>query len=386
MNDGAGLRVSMVCEQLLQPVPGGIGSYVRAMLRALPRCGVEVEPVVAWHRDIGLYDAGLSHARRLRIARRRLYDRWMSGRRPGVGGTADLVHAPSLAFPPRDMRPLVVTVHDTLFLDHPDLFTDRGVDFHRAMLERLGDADLVIVPSRSAERDLARAAPQAQRVRVIPMGTDVRAPDAAERDELLDKLGVERPYVLWVGTVEPRKNPEGVVRGFVAALDAGVPRATELNLYLVGPPGWWSGDVGEFLEARGVADRVRRLGHQPKRALQALYAGAEAFVFPSFAEGFGLPVIEAMACGAPVVTSNRSSLPEVAGSAALLCDPDDPESIGDALAKILRDPGLADDLRRLGQRRAFAFTWSRTARSTMAAYREVLGAGVPRPVTAGDVP
>jgi glycosyltransferase involved in cell wall biosynthesis len=367
-----GLRVSMICEQLLQPVPGGIGSYVRAMLRALPRCGIEVEPVVAWHRDATLYDAGLSHARRLRTDRRRLYDHWTKGRRPGVGGTADIVHAPSLAFPARDTRPLVVTVHDTLFLDHPDLYTERGVEFHKAMLDRLGDADMVIVPSRAAERDLRGAAPHTPRIRVIPMGTDMRPPEDAERDDILDKLGVERPYVLWVGTVEPRKNPEGVVRGYVAALDAGVPRSTELNLYLVGPPGWWSGDVGGFLDSRGVASRVRRLDYQPKRALQALYAGAEAFLFPSFAEGFGLPVIEAMACGAPVVTSNRSSLPEVAGSAALLCDPDDPDSIGDALAKILRDPGLAQDLRRLGQRRAFAFTWARTARSTMAAYREVL--------------
>jgi glycosyltransferase involved in cell wall biosynthesis len=230
----------------------------------------------------------------------------------------------------------------------------------------------VICPSETTA-DAVRSLPDAPKlVRVIPMGTDFRPPDDAERDRVLERLQVERPYVLWSGTVEPRKNPEGVVRGFVRAVEAGVPRAKDLNLYLAGPPGWWRGELASYLESKGMTDRVRRLGDQPKAVREALLAGADAFLFPSLAEGFGLPVLEAMACGAPVVTSNRSSLPEVAGSAALLCDPDDEASIGEALAKILRDRELAGDLRRLGFKRAAEFSWDHTARETVALYREVL--------------
>jgi glycosyltransferase involved in cell wall biosynthesis len=283
------------------------------------------------------------------------------------------VHAPSLAFPKRDGRPLVVTVHDVLFRDHPDMFTSRGVRYHEARLGRITEADAVIVPSEASAEAVREASEGIRSVRVIPQGTDLRPPPDDQRDTVLERLRVERPYVLWAGTVEPRKNPEGVVRGFVRAVQSGVPQ-DDLNLYLAGPPGWWRGEVGEFLEEVGMTDRVRRIGLQPRETLAALYAGAEAFVFPSFGEGFGLPVLEAMACGTPVVTSNRSSLPEVAGSAALLCDPDDEGSIGEALAKVLRDDDLAGDLRRLGRERAATFTWDRTARETVECYREVLAA------------
>lgn len=367
-----GLRVSLICEQLLQPIPGGIGTYIRGLMASLPRYGVQVEPVVAFHRPAELVEAGLTQARRLRAPRSIAYRRWERGGRPGAGGDASIVHAPSLAFPRRDGRPLVVTVHDVLFEEFPDAYPKRGLGFHRRMLRRLSDVDLVLCPSEAtAEAVRALEAPP-PRVRVVPMGTDLTAPSDVERDRILDRLHVERPYVLWVGTVEPRKNPEGVVKGFVHAVESGLPRGDDLNLYLVGPPGWWRGEVGSFLEGKGMADRVRRLGAQPRTTLAALYAGAAAFVFPSLAEGFGLPVIEAMACGAPVVTSNRSSLPEVAGSAALLCDPEDPAAIGHALANVVRDDELAADLRRLGRNRAAEFTWERTAMQTAECYREAL--------------
>lgn len=128
----------------------------------------------------------------------------------------------------------------------------------------------------------------------------------------------------------------------------------------------------DLIEARGLADRVRRINAQPVPVRAALMAEASVFVFPSLAEGFGLPVLEAMACGAPVVTSNRSSLPEVAGSAAELCDPTDHASIGQAIGKVLRDPDLAADLRRLGVKRAKEFSWDRTAQLTVDVYREAL--------------
>jgi glycosyltransferase involved in cell wall biosynthesis len=375
------LKVSLIAEQLLQEIPGGIGTYVRALLRRLPSTGVELEPVVALHRSSTLSTAGLPQARRLQLPRQLLYRRWVHGSSPTVGGDAQIVHAPSLAFPPRDSRPLVVTVHDVNFLEHPDAYPANGLAFHERMLDRLPDADLVIVPSKATADGLAAIDRPPANVRVVPMGTDMQAPADAQRDQILEELRIERPYVLWMGTLEPRKNPEGVLRGFVDALDGGVPDADKLQLYMVGPRGWWSGDLADLISERGLTDRVRRIDAQPVPVRAALYAGASAFLFPSLGEGFGLPVLEAMACGAPVVTSNRSSLPEVAGSAAELCDPDDPRSIGAALAKILRDPDLAEDLRRLGFRRVADFTWQRTARQTLACYREALALAAAGPPT-----
>lgn len=376
-------RVALVCEQLLQPVPGGIGTYTRALIQHLPKTGVVVEPVVAWHRRRTLEHAGIPQARRLPATRRMLYEGWSRGRGPKASGDADVVHATSLAFPRHDGRPLVVTVHDVLWREFPEAYPDRGVEWHERALGRIGEADLVIVPSKATAQALFETDVPPEQVRVVPMGTDYHAPDPGERDRILERLDVERPYVLWMGTVEPRKNPEGVVRGFVHAVESGVPRSEQLNLYLAGPPGWWRGEVAEFLEEKGMADRVRRLGPQPPAVRMALYAGAEAFLFPSLAEGFGLPVLEAMACGCPVVISGRSSLPEVAGSAALLCDPDDEISIAEALARLLRDRGLAEDLRRIGLRRASEFTWERAAQKTAACYHELLQPSAAREAASG---
>jgi glycosyltransferase involved in cell wall biosynthesis len=366
------VRVSLVAEQLLHEIPGGIGTYVRSLLRRLPSAGVELEPVVALHRRSTLASSGLPHARRMHVPRQLLYRRWMRGHRPSVGGTNALVHAPSMAFPPPDGRPLVVTVHDLNFLEHPDAYPASGLAFHTAMLERLHEATLVIVPSKATATALEESNRAPRRMRVVPMGNDMEPPSHEERDAVLERLNIQRPYVLWMGTLEPRKNPEGVIRGFVEALAGGIPDERTLHLYMVGPRGWWSGDLAELISSRGLKDRVRRIDAQPVPVRAALYAGASVFVFPSLAEGFGLPILEAMACGAPVVTSNRSSMPEVAGAAAELCDPMDPSSIGAAIAKILRDPELAEDLRYVGFKRAREFTWERTARETVSCYREAL--------------
>lgn len=366
------MRVSLFAEQLLQPIPGGIGTYTRALISQLPPNAVEVERIVTWHRSSDLFEAGLSGAKRMSTGRRYTYKRWETGRGPKLKGSGDLIHAPSLAVPRPDGRPLVVTVHDVHFLNYPEAYPDRGLEFHTKMVRRLSEAARIIVPSKSTASDLASMDASLPPVDVIPMGTDFEVPDADTIDSVLEKLEVERPYVLWLGTVEPRKNPEGVIHGFVSAVKSGVRQGDDLNLYMVGPPGWWSGDVKEFVDSSDMTDRVRRLGPPTRKMLPALFAGAEAFLFPSLAEGFGLPILEAMACGTPVITSDRSSLPEVAGSAAELCDPDDEHSIGGALAKVLNDAGLASDLRRLGLERARDFTWDRTARETKDVYYKAL--------------
>ncbi len=363
-----GPRVGLICEQLLQRVPGGIGTYASALLSYLPAQGAEVTALVARHPREELRRAGLSRARRLPLPRRLLYPSWNRTGRPRIDAGVDVVHATSMAFPDRGRVPLVVTVHDLLFREFPEAYPARGLAFHERALARLAQADLVICPSEASAAAVRAVGHGVGPIRVVPLGCDLAPPRLDERDRVLKALGVEPPYVLWVGTLEPRKNLIGVVRGFVRAAGA----ATGLNLYLVGPSGWGRDDLGPLLAERGVADRVRRLGRQPRERLGALYAGAAAFVYPSLGEGFGFPVLEAMACGSPVVTSDRSSLPEVAGDAALLCDPTDESSIAERLAEVLDDAGLADELRERGRKRAAEFTWERTARATVACYREAL--------------
>jgi glycosyltransferase involved in cell wall biosynthesis len=362
------LMVGLFCEQLFQPVPGGIGTYVRALLATLPGQGVDVRPVVAWHGRGAVGEARLDTARRLPLPRQVLYRSWARGHGPPFPSGSHLIHAPSLAFPPHDARPLVVTVHDVLFRTHPDAYPARGARFHERELARLPQADLVICPSRTTA-DAVREVHPSLRIEVVPLGTDMAAPPPAEIERVLDRRGLRRPYVLWAGTLEPRKNLERTLQGFAIA-EGGARGGLDVHLYLVGPRGWLRGETQELLAGR--EDGVRWLGPVARDELTALYAGAEAFVFPSLAEGFGLPVLEAMACGTPVITSDRSALPEVAGEAAVLCDPADAQSIGDALARVLGDGGLAQRLSRAGLERATQYTWDRTARSTAALYRALV--------------
>ena len=177
--------------------------------------------------------------------------------------------------------------------------------------------------------------------------------------------------MLWVGTQEQRKNVVAVLDAFahVAA------RHPELSLVLHGPNGWLGDEVGEGLQNRGLHSRtIVSEGSLPRNELAALYARASVFVYPSLYEGFGMPVLEAMACRTPVVTSNISALPETAGDAALLVDPLDDMALAEAIARIMEDPVLAEDLAQRGQKRARALTWGETARRTWAIYEEARAA------------
>lgn len=366
------MRVDLWSEQLLQPIPGGIGTYVRSLIRWLPRHGVEVAPVVASHGANQLWSAGLSGAARVRGPRKYVYRRWETGSGPVPDGGGQLIHAPSLAIPPSGSKPLVATVHDLAFVTHPDTFPERGRIFHERMLSRLNECDRVIVPSKATADVLARVQPHPN-VEVVPMGVDLEPLDGTRIAQLLGEMNVGPRFVLWLGTVEPRKNPEGVIRGFASALRQR--NGDDIKLVLAGPPGWWQDDLAEFVEKNGLTDRLVRVPAPNHAQKVALFSAAQVFLYPSLAEGFGLPILEAMACGTPVVTSNRSSMPEVAGSAALLVDPTSDEAIGGAIARILDDDQTAADLRRLGFERARKFTWKRTAELTAAVYAGVLGEG-----------
>ncbi|MGI8757560.1 MAG: glycosyltransferase family 4 protein [Acidimicrobiales bacterium] len=362
-------RVAVTLEQCWHRVPGGTATSILRVVRALSRRGdLNLVGVSARHRDPPPPSFRPSiEVRPLPLPRLALYEAWHALRWPPVEratGPVDLVHATAVVVPPTS-APLVVTIHDLAFLADSAHATRHGHRFFRRGTELARrHARLVLVPSEATAAECRHAGFAPERIRLVPWGVDAHAVTDQEVEAVRRTHALDRPYVLFVGTVEPRKNLAGVI-GAMATL-----AGRDVDLVLVGPAGW-NEDLDRRIAALdGTGIRVRRLGFQPPEALPALYAACAAFCFPSRREGFGLPVLEAMGHGAPVVTSASTATAEVAGDAALLVDPRDHAAIGAALARVLDDAALATDLRTRGRARAATYTWERTADLTAAAYAE----------------
>lgn len=386
------MRVALNLEQLLQTPPGGVGRYTAELARLLPGLetgdpddAIELAPFVARHgadqvaaalRDFGL--AGLDPVA-LPLPRPVLYDAWHVLGAPGLGavrrrrGALDVVHAPSVAVPPRGRYRLVVTVHDAAPLVHPETYPRRGRWFHRRGIAAAARrADLVITVSRAAADEIDEHTDiSPDRVRVVPNGVDPTEASDEDVASARDAFGLDdRPYVLWLGTLEPRKNVGVLVEAFarwVAMHD--VPHL----LVLAGPAGWLEDGQGVLGPARRLGERVRMIGRVGDDHLGGLYRGAELFALPSRHEGFGIPALEAMAQGTPVVCSDIAALREVAGDGARLVAPDDPDAWAAMLDDLSHDEDGRAALAALGRRRASEFSWERCARETVAVYREALG-------------
>jgi glycosyltransferase involved in cell wall biosynthesis len=378
----------VVAEQLLRPVPGGVGRYVGALVTHLPtEAAVDrgaVEFLVARHPPGRLAAAGLptdrgprpeppgspaAPTRRLAWPGRLLTRAWVTLRRPALPAELlerlDLVHATSAAVPPVRGRPLVATVHDLAFRHYPEAYPAAGRRYHdRSARIVAGEAARVLVPSESTARDLAELyGVDRGRVTITPLGVEVSdEPDHAGARRLLGELGVRGPFLLAVGTLEPRKNLPRLLAAFGEVTD----ELPDHWLVVVGPVGW-----GPRLRPTWDSVRVKLAGRVGDRLLHALYQAADGLAYPSLYEGFGLPVLEAMANGTPVLTSDCSSLPEVAGGAALLVDPLDRSAIAAGLVRLAGDTTLRDRLTEAGRRRAAGFSWRATAAATWATYLEV---------------
>lgn len=365
------MRVGFVLEQLLAPVPGGTGRYageLAAALAAAAAPGDRVAGYTAWHRSVAAAARpGVGGPHRLPLGRRGLAVAWERGRGPRPRG-ADVVHAPTLLVPPRGRIPLVVTVHDTVPWTHPETLTARGVAFHRRMAARAAaEADLVVVPTAAVGAELGPLLGLGpDRLRVIPPGTSAalrRPPDAAARAA---RLALPAHYLVTVGTFEPRK-------GLDVLLDAlSTPDAPQLPLLLVGRPGWGGVDPVAEAARRGLAgDRVRVLGALPDADLAVVLGGATALAAPSRAEGFGLPVLEAMALGTPAVTSDVPALVELGAGATRVVPAGDPAALAGALAEVAGDPALRERLAQAGRGRAARFSWAAAAAALWPAYRSL---------------
>ncbi|MET0555782.1 MAG: glycosyltransferase family 1 protein [Vicinamibacteria bacterium] len=283
-------------------------------------------------------------------------------------GAPDVVHANNY-FCPRGLAHArtVYTLYDLVPLDHPEYLTEanRLVCFD-GLFEASLRADLLLAISQSSRARFLAHFPHVppDRVRVVYPSSrfeDGRPPRAEAAPPGLRPDG----FFLSVGTLEPRKN----LRRLLAAY-ARVAADTDLPLVLAGGRGWLEDGLEAYVASLGLQDRVRVLGYVDDETLRWLYAGCFAFVYPSLVEGFGLPVLEAMSLGAAVVTSDRSSLPEVAGDAALAVDPGDEAALAAALRRLVAEPGLRDALRALSRTRARTFSWAAAARQTLELYRD----------------
>jgi glycosyltransferase involved in cell wall biosynthesis len=298
-------------------------------------------------------------------------------RRSGV----ELVHVPYFSAPLRQRVPHVVTVHDVIPLVLPAYGGSPRMRAYLRLVRRAARrAALILTDSEHARGDIVtHLGIPPDRIRTTPLAVarDARPieseADRVEVERTLARYGLARPFVLYVGGLDVRKRVPQLIRGFASALAA---QPAPLDLVIPGRAHGGNPAVYPPLEpvARelGVEERVRFIGFVSDAEKIDLYRAAVVFVFPSEYEGFGLDPLEAMACGAPVICSNRSSLPEVVGDAGLLIDPE-PDVIARALVCVLNDAGLRADLSRRALRRAARFTWEHTARLTLDAYREVLG-------------
>ena len=258
---------------------------------------------------------------------------------------------------PGTPSPVVVTIHDLSFERYPKLMGARDRFFFRTMVPRsVRRADRVLAVSEQTKRDLIeRYGIDERKVVVTTNGVDEAfRPEGAARDG--------RPYLLFVGALQPRKDP-------LVAIEALALADSDLSLVLVGPDKGAAADARRTAARLGLDARVEFAGHVDKPALAALYRGAEALVFPSRYEGFGLPVVEAMASGTPVVATSAGAIPEVAGEAAVLVEPGDPVALAGGIERALAD---RDRLVRAGLERARLYSWTETARRTLAVYRELL--------------
>lgn len=367
MGSSARLRVAMTVEQLWQPVPGGSGTYIRELLTEYSGMDdLEVTGIRAPHRTRPGTDLPPALPQRVvPLPRQVLYPLWNRTRAPRAGRGQDVVHATTWAVPGRRV-PLVVTVHDLAFVHDPQHFTPRGVAFFRRGLEiTREEAAAVIVPSLATRADCLEAGIEESRLHVVPHGIRRPTTTAEQVSDFRGRHGLDRPYVLWAGTREPRKNLPTLVEAFGLLRSQGL----DLDLVLVGPDGW-----GSEQERLNGPDRahVHLLGQLSRTELDAAYAGAHVFCYPSLREGFGLPVSEAMAHGTPVVTSSGTATEEVAGGAALLVDPRDPTDLAAALARACGEQEQIT-LRRAASRRAAELTWRATATRTLDVLRVAVG-------------
>jgi glycosyltransferase involved in cell wall biosynthesis len=369
------MRVAIITEQVFAPVPGGTGRYARELWRALQRTAAAEDSTQAWsawHRAAEMAAQQARDVRRLPLGRRPLIAAWERGLGPRPGN-ADVVHATTLLAPKASV-PLVVTIHDVVPWTHPQTLTPRGVRWHLRMAERVVAAGAhIAVPTEAVAQGLLAVGLGLDPDRVHVLGAGVSEtlatpPSAPERAAVSAELDLPARFLLTLATFEPRKGL-GTLFDALGALGAQAP-----PLLLVGQPGWGGLDPAAEAARRGLPPAaVRVLSSVTDRQLAVVLRAAQALVMPSLAEGFGLPVAEAMAAGTAVICSDDPALVEVAGPAARVVGRGQPAELAAAIAELWADEAQRTALAKAGLERAPQFTWDAVADRSWRLYRLLRG-------------
>lgn len=360
----------------------GVGNYVQELVQAIGRTNDDIRVDLAVHGDSTLRDVSFderftpldvpwSHESHP------WGDLWEHWRLPALARDrgVDVLHGPAFLIPTRRTAVTkVVTVHDLVAYSHRETVPWRYALYMRWLIARaVRYAERVITDAESIRREiLSRFEIDDAKVESIPLGVSSTftppGPEALAR--VRRRYGLGRPYLLFVGNLEPRKNLPGLLDAFRLVRERS---DRDVELVIAGAKAWKSGPLSEALRDPVLTDHVRVTGYVEAEDLPALYGGAEIFVFPTFWEGFGLPVLEAMATGTAVVASGVASIPEAAGGAAILVDPHSRESIARGIVSVLQNDELRRDLEQRGRAHARTRTWDETARRTLRAYRAARG-------------
>jgi glycosyltransferase involved in cell wall biosynthesis len=369
---------------------GGIGRYTRSLVRALAEIDTLNEYVLFVAggpvAGDGLGDWPESFEfRSVPVSDRWLNIMWQRLRIPLPiqvwTGRLDLFHSPDFVLPPLGATPGVLTVHDLSFLTVPWCFVPGFRDYlETAVTRSVRRADQILADSRSTRHDLTNLLGiDPERIQVLYPGVESRfmpVADPTNLEGVRQTYALPRHFVLGLGTLQPRKNFAGLIDAFGRMLGSrtGEPALDDLHLVICGSKGWMYEDIEPAVERAGLGQRVQVVGFVKDEDLPALYNLASVFAFPSWYEGFGVPVLEAMACGTPVVAADNSSLPEVVGEAGLLVGAADADALGTAMFRLLTDQGLRESLIAAGYEQARRFTWRDAAAQLLRTYNSVAAA------------
>ncbi len=362
----------------------GIGRYTRNLVDALLRTDADdeftlfsAEPTTKTRRfPTG---EGAERARMVTglLDHRRMTILWHRLQAPlpiqMFAGCADVLHAPDFSLPPSVGSRTVVTIHDLAFMTHPECAVPSlRAYLHRVVPRAIAKANHIVAVSQATANDLTNLLDvDPRKITVIHLGVDPamrRVEEAAKQSAAIERYGLRTPFVLAVGTIEPRKNYARLIEAFsIARAKPGGPA----QLVIAGRNGWLYDDVYAAVDQHGVSDAVRFLDYVSDDDLPTLYSLASVVAMPSLTEGFGIPVVEAMACGAPVVASAGGSLPEVVGGAGVLVPPMDVSALAEAITQVVSDVPLRERLVALGYERARQFNWDDAARQHVAVYHSV---------------
>lgn len=366
------LRIGIDGRAFASPA-AGVRRYVAGLTRALLATGEPIQIVALGGVHLGAIPSGIGHVTEPPHPPTNLGWTQVGLPRAVRRARVDVLHAPAYTAPLWSPVPVVLTIHDVSYERHPQWYPYRR-DWARRAFYRMsaGAAAEILTVSRFSAAEIAAAyRVSTDRMTVTPLGVDDAFTTAGGGRRVELPRGVRVPYLLHVGDLHERRNLPMLVGAMLTARLAG-DDTRALSLVLVGTDRGIGESLGAMADRAGCPDAVVRLDSVPERRLRALYEHAVALTYPSRYEGFGLPLIEAMACGTPVIASNVASMPEVMGDAGLLLDPLDEAVWSRTIVEVMRDARQRDEMRQAGLDRARQFTWERTARLTLDVYRRAL--------------